>query len=114
MRLLFKRNKLISYVKQSGRLCPGFNKCIHPGSVYSNKIQRFKDEPETTIILCRFRKYMGVYSIPLSKLTKAEWEKIEREHTFCWHPDELTHVHEWRCYKCNALVKSERERHRCK
>ena len=113
MRLLFRRNKLISYDKQSGQICTGFDDCLHPGSVGSNEVQGFKDEPKTTIVLCRFRKYVGPYGVLLSGYTRAEWEEHERKCTFCWHPEELTYVQEYRCYKCNAIVKSERERHKC-
>lgn len=114
MRLLFRKNKFLSYDKQSGQLCPGFNKCVHPGSIGSNKVEGFKDEPKRTIISCRFKRYIGPCGVALSNYTRAKWEEFERKHTFCWHPDEITRAQEWRCYKCNTLVKSERERHKCR
>ena len=113
MKLLLKRNKKLSYNKQSGKICSGFNKCPYPDSITNRKLQGFKDEPKTSYVSCPFRKYIGPVGIRLAAFTRAEWKKFEEKHTLCMHPKEIIPTQEWRCYKCNALVESERTKHKC-
>lgn len=112
MRLLFRRNKRIDYEKHSGKTCPGFDECPHPGLVSYTTTQGFKDDPKIPYTSCRYRQYVGPTAVPLQNFTRAEFEeKYIKKFTLCKHPSELLPVTEWRCYKCNAVVGSERERH---
>ncbi|MCK5615065.1 hypothetical protein KAR91_75075 [Candidatus Pacearchaeota archaeon] len=118
MKLLFRKNRRIDYEKPSGKTCPGFDKCLYPGSVIHSTIQEFKDDPKISYPSCRYRQYVGPIiehsAVPLQNFTRAEFEeKYIKKFTLCKHPSELSSVTEWRCYKCNATVGSERERHRC-
>ena len=114
-RLLFRKNKLLHFNRHSGHQCPGYEKCLHPGSVKENEVNMgLKDEPRIEIIkYCRYQKYIGPNSVVMSEITKAEYEKMIQENTMCWHHDELKPAEEWRCYKCDGIVKSERERCQC-
>lgn len=112
MKLLFRKNRRIDYEKPSGKTCPGFDKCLYPGSVIHSTIQEFKDDPKRPHTSCRYRQYVGPSTVPLQNFTRAQFEeKYIKKFTFCKHPSELSPVSEWRCYKCNATVGSERERH---
>jgi len=116
MKLLFKRNKLLKYEKHSGQKCRGTKNCLYPKSVIKNETNiAFKDEPNRIIICkyCLHKKYYGPTYIDIYKITRAQYEKIERDNTYCWHPDELIKTEGWRCFKCNAPVKSARIKCSC-
>lgn len=113
MKLLFRKNNILEYDRQSGQICPGLNRCLYFGSVTRIEIIGCKDELNKFFLMCPFLKYVGSVNIRLSDFTKAELEKYQKKHNLCYHPNELTHIREWRCYKCNACVKSKRERHNC-
>lgn len=119
MKLLFKKNKLI-YYKYGIRNCPCYKneieKCYYPGNptiIKANK--NFKDEPEEIIetFHCTFKKYYGPVGIALNELTRKQYEGMLEKNTWCAYPQEDEIKIEYRCYKCNLVVKSETERHKC-
>lgn len=115
MKLLFKKNKLITY-DTSKTHCAGYENCLHPESIKRTEVNwGFKDEPNIRIdISCPYTSYFGAYSLLLSQWTRKEYETYIKEHTSCMHPMEKKTISEWRCYKCNIQVASENDKHDCK
>ena len=115
MELLFHRNPLV-VISHSETKCQGYDNCLHPESVRITKIlTSFKDEPKTynTLQSCPHKDYYGPCCVVMTDFTREEYENMIAKNTICGHPDEKTTTQDYMCYKCNAVVSSEKERHKC-
>ena len=115
MELLFRRNFLTVY-SYSKTQCPGYDNCLHPGSIQTWKmLTSFKDEPEMFNVSqnCPHKQYRGPSCLVRTDFTIEEYENMIAKNTICKHPDEMINIKEYRCYKCDATLSSEKERHKC-
>jgi len=92
-----------------------FKKCPYGQSRNIEYRTNFKDEPEqfSSYFDCIYREYGGPTSVMLSSMTRREYQEMMDTHTHCTYSKDSESYYEWRCWKCNATVSSERERHRC-
>lgn len=113
IKLIFKKNKLVKSEKHSGRLCKGFDNCIYPDSIqqYNMQSYRFVGESSVKYKFCSYRQGTNASLLTPNTVTTEEYEKFMSKHSFCYHPSEFIPADEWRCYKCNSIVLSEKERH---
>jgi len=115
MELLFRRNHLV-VTRHSETKCPGYDNCPHPGSVRKLEIlTSFKDEPKaySTLYSCPHKQYYGPSCVVMTDFTRKEYEDMVTKNTICTHLDEMITTRNYTCYKCNATVPSEKERHKC-
>jgi len=115
MELLFRKNPLV-VISHSETKCPGYDNCLYPGSVRTTKIlTSFKDEPEmyNTLQSCLHKQYYGPSRVVMTDFTREEYENMITKNTVCTHPDVMITTRNYTCYKCNAAVFSEKERHVC-
>lgn len=113
MNLIFKKNRLLTFTSNMGALCAGIENSRYPKSVILYRMKTFKDSEEQEYRSCPYRKWYGPSGVRLSDFTEKEYSDWEKQYWQCWHPSLLETISEWRCYKCNATVKSINERHNC-
>ena len=108
--LIFKKNKLLQY-KEFNTLCPCYDdenknleKYLHPECIQIID-KSFKG------IYCPYKAYNGPTSI-FSSISTEQYNDLLKQYTSCHHLSEGIDKTEWRCFKCNAVVSSERERHK--
>jgi len=112
IRLFFKKNKLAEGEKHSGQPCRGFDICKYTGSIQKHAMyNHFLEEEVSEYRFCSHQKGIdSALSIP-NNISMEEHEKILTKNSLCFHPSEFIPTEMWRCYKCNAIVSAERERH---
>ncbi len=114
MRLILKKNRPVESKTHSGQLCIGFEHCLYPHSI--QKIQRIDNDHlgKTSYFeqkFCRYRQRVSGIGDSANRFSVEAYEKYLSENSFCYHPTEITQTVAWKCYKCNSVVSSERERH---
>lgn len=112
VRLFFKKNKLTEGEKHSGQPCRGFDSCKYAGSIQKHAVQNhFLGEEVSEYRFCSHQKRQASSSFIPNTISMEEHEKILTKNSLCFHPSEFIPTEVWKCYKCNAIVSAERERH---
>ena len=113
MRLLFHSNILLVLSPYSETLCPGLCACLYPATgARSLMLPHCTDEPAETALECPYVRYLGPQTVNLGRMTRREYREYVDKYTWCYNPLALIPAKaEWRFFRCNALVASEKERH---
>ncbi|MBI5205956.1 MAG: DUF4124 domain-containing protein [Nitrospirae bacterium] len=112
IQLFFKKNNLAEGEKHSGQPCRGFDSCKYTGSIQKHTMQNhFLGEQVSEYRFCSHQKRQDPSSFIPNNISIEEHEKILTKNSLCFHPSEFIPIEMWKCYKCNAIVSAERERH---
>ena len=111
--LVLRKNKITEGKKHTGQFCMGFEACPYPESI--QKIDRYERNHIGGISnfehrFCNYRKSDSSVAIS-SSLSMEDYDKLITENSLCYHPSEFKPAEVWKCYKCNSVVSSDRERH---